>query len=174
MSTYPTTPPDPVGRPCYTCVHLYDVAPLGHAVCARDRAIGRMSVQPNPQGGCVHWGRDQARPAIATSADWIALHGRGLTGFTERSDQKFRPPMTSRDARQAVESCDARALAWEVARLHDVLRRVVDALHAMLAQIQLDLLRDDVRLLHELLAAQEPAVAAHLRRQAAERAKWRR
>jgi len=172
MSTYPSTPPQPAGRACYTCLHLYDVAPMGHATCARERSAGRMSVQSTPENGCVYWRRDVARPEVATREEWVALHGRTLSGFSERGERCFRPAMSVQDARRAVNEGDAVALAWEIARLHDVLRRVVDALYCMLMRIELDQFRDDIKLLRELLAS-EPAVAAHLRRQAAERAKWR-
>jgi hypothetical protein len=172
MSTFPTTPPPPVGRPCYTCVHLYDVAAMGHATCARERAAGRMSVQSTPENGCVYWRRDTTRPEIATRAEWVALHGPMLAGFTERGERHFRPAMTAADARRAARDRDAQALAWEVARLHDVLRRIMDALYCMQMRIELEQFRQDIGLLRQLLAA-EPAVAAHLRRQAAERARWR-
>jgi hypothetical protein len=167
-TTYPTTPAQPVGRPCYTCVHLYDVAPAGQALCMRSIAPGRPSVQANPEGGCVYWLRDPSAPIINTRAEWVAVHGPGLTGFTERSERRFRPPMTTADARAAAARGDATALAWEAALLHDILRRTVDALHAMRTRIELELLRQDVVLLRQLIAAEHPVAQEHLRQQAVE------
>jgi hypothetical protein len=142
---------------------MWDIAPMGHATCMRERAKGFTGVQPNPEGGCVYWLRDPSAPVVNTRAEWIALHGPGLTGFTERSERKFRPSMTAHDVRRAVASGDAEAIAWEVARLHDTLRRTVDALYSMLARIELEQFRDDITQLRELLAC-EPAVRTHLQR----------
>jgi hypothetical protein len=175
MSTYPTTPPARTGTPCYTCALLYDIAPLGHAVCDREFAsTGLRYTITYPDEGCSCWILDHDRPEIHNRAEWTALHGRGLTGFSDRGDRTFLPPLTAQEARQAAARGDARRLAWEVARLHDVLRRVADALRSMLMHIELTQFREDVALLRELLAKQEPAVKAHMARQAAEKAKWRR
>lgn len=175
MSTYPTTPPRQKGTPCYTCAHLYDIAPLGHTICNWDFAnTGLRYTVTYPDEGCSYWRRDPARPEITTFDEWIAVHGRGLTGFSERKDRQFRPPLTAQDAREAVQRGDVQALGWEVARLRDVERRFVDAILYMLTHIEVARFREDLKLLVELAAKQEPAVAAHLTRQAAEKAKLRR
>lgn len=174
MSTYPTTPKDRKGKACYTCAMLYDIAPLGHAICNREfEATGLRYTASNPPGGCSMWRRDPARPEIATFDEWIAVHGRGLTGFSGRRDRKFRPPMTAQDAREAVRRKDVQALGWEVARLQEFERRFVDAILAMLMHIEVVRFREDLKLLVELAAKEDPVIDAHLKRQAADRAKRR-
>jgi len=154
---------------------MYDIAALGHTVCNREfAATGLRYTVSYPDEGCSLWIRDPARPDIQKYADWIALHGRGLTGFSDRRDRSFLPPLTAQEARRAAGRGDTRRLAWEVARLQDVERRIVDALGYMGTHIDLAQLRADIALLRELLAKQEPAVAEHLKLGAAEEEKQQR
>lgn len=155
-------------RGCFTCVHLWDISPRGHARCDNPRCV---PIKTQPEVACTCWQRDPLAPDVKSMAEWVALHGQGLAGFTERQRVTYPTALTLQAAQEALQNADSNALAWEVKRLQSVLVRTVRALGHIAMHVQLSAMRADIQELGRLIG-DEPSVTAH--RQQAQRAAAKR
>lgn len=134
-------------------------------------------VRPSPQRGCAHWTHDpSADPAIRTCDQWVEKHGLPVPGFTDRLDaDRWPAPLTGRQIRTAYEqnrTPQTQALAWEIARLQDVVFRLRIAIEAIAEKNMPEFARRDLVRLVELLG-EEPGVAALSAKRERERKAWR-
>lgn len=165
MPTYqPPSPPLQSSKgTCYQCKHFLGLtakSPAGR--CGRP---GEEHLVARPEFGCAWWEEHPKRDkSIRTVQAWEAAHGRPLAEFDDFLKRRSWPlPLDGRRIRMAYDadpSPPSRALAWEIARLHDVLLRTHNAINAITQSMPHCDARSDLLRLAELLRREPGIVAA--------------
>lgn len=113
---------------CFTCGHFRGL--MGARANCGNRRLS--PIHDNPAAGCNRWAFDPtANREIWTVEDWHVHASQEIPGFAPPPLNRFRPALVSaalHDLHAAHPSPGTVAMAWEIARLHNVLTRVRSAL----------------------------------------------
>lgn len=146
---------------CFQCKHFLGLVARG-SDCGRCGYPGGEHVRTRPENGCAFWALHPHRsPDIKTAAEWEAAHGRPIRCFDDDLHLgKWPSALHARRIKELYKSApgpESRALAWEIARLQDVLYRAYRAIKSQAEEMPHTPARANLLRLTELLA-QEPGV----------------
>lgn len=113
---------------CFCCGHFKGLMGL-KANCGNHRLP---PIHDRPESGCNRWAYDPAASRdIWTVEDWHVHSSKDVPGYRTAQPNAFRSPLTPvkiHELHSQHPSPATVALAWEIARLHDVLVRIQEAL----------------------------------------------
>ena len=112
---------------CFNCVHF---AGRGEGTwhCIQGNSSHAVAT---PERGCAFWTHNpRADEGIQTESDWIRAYGLPVGRYSD-NEKPWPPPMAPSEIRAAWNKhkiAEVRVLAWEIARLRDVIDRAAAAL----------------------------------------------